>query len=86
MDKNRQKLEDICKLLEIFIRGDNRSLEFAGQIGVVLDDFSADELLNDYRVSLAMYCPGGGEFLYDEEQMTSQLKTLKYELELRLKN
>ena len=83
--ENRKKLQDILNMIEIFMQRKDRSISFVNKIEVILDDFADEELFEQYRVALACYRPGGGEFLYDENQMESMLRTFKYEIEERLR-
>lgn len=57
-------------LLRRFIDGDDRSVEWAGEAGVAFESvFGEQEPYNSFVLALASYRPGGGEYLYDEEQM-----------------
>jgi len=66
-------------LLENFINGSDRSMAAAGKIEVALDDrFGDEEPFADLALALASYRPGGGEFLYDEEDIVKMaLPTLR---------
>ncbi|MGD2093244.1 MAG: hypothetical protein PVH61_44195 [Candidatus Aminicenantes bacterium] len=63
----------LCMLLETFINGENRSLNFAGEIeSAFAETFPDDERFEDLMYMLASYRPGGGEFLYNEEQLKKE--------------
>lgn len=64
------KVEKVCTLLKQFVEGTDRSLEFAGRLEVAIDEaFPDDDDLKDLVLALACYQPGGGPFLYNEEQI-----------------
>jgi hypothetical protein len=58
-----------------FIAGKDCSITNAQAIEVALDKlYGEDGLIQDTVTMLACYRAGGGEFLYDEEQMKRQLQ------------
>ena len=60
--------------IQRFIDGTDVSLESAGLIEVGLDDaFPDNDWISDKVLMLASYRPGGGESLYDEEQVRREL-------------
>lgn len=60
--------------IQRFIDGTDVSVESAGLIEVGLDDaFPDNDWISDKVLMLASYRPGGGESLYDEEQVRREL-------------
>jgi hypothetical protein len=59
----------VVSLLEAFVSGADRSLRLAEELEVALDAFPDDEELQDLSHDLALYRPGGGDYLYDERAM-----------------
>jgi hypothetical protein len=58
-----------------FIAGKDCSITNAQAIEVTLDElYAEDGLIQDTMLMLASYRAGGGESLYDEEQVKSQLQ------------
>lgn len=65
------------QLIERFSSGEDASVDAAKTIEVALDDaFCYDEQAQDVILSLACYRPGGGEFLYNEDEIRKQLTSL----------
>lgn len=61
-------------LLEQFCSRDDNSIQAANAIEVALDDaFPNDDQVQDVVLALASYRPGGGEFLYDEQEIKRRL-------------
>jgi hypothetical protein len=62
--------EDLCRKLELFIRGSDRSdrsLDLVGEIEDELRELYGDEEpYATVALALASYRPGGGDHLYDE--------------------
>lgn len=70
--------ESIHQLLETFISGRDRSLALANRIEVELDiAWPGNDDVQKVVEMLAAYRPGGGDFLFDEEQMTLALQQLR---------
>ncbi len=68
----------IAKMCDKFIFGIDRSKNFALQISARLDDYADDdEYLDETRVALSCYQPGGGEFLFNEKDMLRKVIALK---------
>jgi hypothetical protein len=66
-------LERVCRLLNSFVRGDDRSLPIAHELEAALDAaFPDDDECQELVLKLASYRPGGGEYLYDEEHIARQ--------------
>ncbi len=66
--------ETLRGLLEQFCSGHDNSIKAANAIEVALDDaFPNDGQVQDVVLALASYRPGGGEFLYDEQEIKMQL-------------
>lgn len=58
-----------------FIQGKDCSIANAQVIEVALDElYAEDGLIQDTVMMLASYRAGGGEYLYDEEQVKRQLQ------------
>lgn len=67
--------EIVIALIEKFISGEDYSISLSNAIEVAIDDaFPDDELMQDTVLMLASYRPGGGEYLYNEEQIKERLK------------
>ena len=74
---NNERWKILEQMLGSFISGSDRSTAMAGRIEVLLDkEFPDDEELQDFVTILAMYQPGGGEFLYDEVAMIDMCNNL----------
>ncbi len=70
--------ESIHQLLETFISGRDRSLALANRIEVELDRaWPGNDEVQRVVEMLAAYRPGGGDFLFNEEQITRALQQLK---------
>lgn len=75
------RLNKLTELLRRFLDGGDRSQEFVrGEIGGFLDNafpsgegFPNADLYEELEVAVACYRPGGGQFMYDEEQMVAIL-------------
>ena len=69
----------IEELVQQFVSGADTSIGAANEIEVALDDgFSEDEYVQRTVEMLAMYRPGGGEFLFDAAAITERLiETMK---------
>jgi hypothetical protein len=67
-------------MIERFVSGIDCSLDAANKIEVALDDsFPDDDYVQQTIEMLAMYRPGGGDFLFDTTTMTQRLiDTIKY--------
>lgn len=67
-------------LIERFTTGQDISIGIANEIEVALDNgFADDKHIQDTVEMLALYRPGGGEFLLDEIALTQRLiKTSAY--------
>jgi hypothetical protein len=67
--------EYLNRLIEKFISGVDVSIACANEIESCLDHyFEGDDEIADLIEILALYRPGGGEFLYDEKYVTEKLK------------
>jgi hypothetical protein len=66
-------------LIEKFTSGEDTSIASANAIEVAIDDaFPDDQAMQDTVLMLASYRPGGGPYLYVEQEIKHQLeKTLK---------
>jgi hypothetical protein len=65
----------IATLVAKFIDGEDVSIASANAIEVALDEaFPDDELMQDTVLMLASYRPGGGDYLYGEQEVKRQLK------------
>lgn len=66
-------VSELCMLLEKFINGENQSINFAAEIETAFaETFPEDERFDDLMDILASYHPGGGELLYDENQLKKE--------------
>ena len=61
------------------------SLETANWLAVELDEaFPEDDEVQDFVTDLALYRPQGGEFLHDEEELLSKIRSfLNYIVSLK---
>ncbi len=83
MGPTRAQLLELRCLLELFLSGENQSLELAGRIEVGLDEtFPEDSWFQDLVHSLAFYRPDGGEYLYDASTIVPLLRMALNRLEL----
>ena len=70
----RARRVELIERIERFVDGSDVSLASAGLIEVGLDDaFPDNDWISEKVLMLASYRPGGGEFLYDEEQVRREL-------------
>jgi hypothetical protein len=67
-------------LIDKFVNGEDVSVNSAKAIEAALDDaFADDEKMQDIVQMLASYRPGGGSYLFDENQVSRELcKVLSY--------
>ena len=64
--------------MERFLSGQDLSMDAAGRLGVALDKaFPEDDRVQDLVLALAMYRPGGGEYLYNEEQICAAITDVR---------
>lgn len=81
MSSRAGEIDRLRGMLERFVRGEDFSINFAGEIGALFDEvFPEDERFVDTVLALASYQPGGGEFLYNREQVTRMLRRALDEL------
>jgi hypothetical protein len=67
---NQQKHRKLMLAIEKFIDGRDSSLQAANEIeGLLAELFAEDDRFEDTVLALASYRPGGGDYLYDEQQM-----------------
>ena len=67
--------KQITEQIKCFIQGTDCSIANAQAIEVALDDlFPEDQLIQDTVLILASYRAGGGDYLYNEEQVKRQLQ------------
>jgi hypothetical protein len=63
-------MRDVREMLTSFIQGPDRSIAAANQIECALaTQFPDDERFEDLVHDLALYRPGGGDFLLDEQRI-----------------
>jgi hypothetical protein len=73
--------EALIALIKKFTSGEDTSISSANAIEVKLDDaFPADEEIQDIVLMLASYRPGGGKYLYAEEEIKIQLEKVLQKL------
>ena len=73
-DPARVRRVELVERIERFIDGSDVSVESARLIEVGLDDaFPDNDWMSERVLMLASYRPGGGDGLYDEEQMRTEL-------------
>ena len=71
-------VSELASLLDSFVDGTDTSLLAANRLEVVLAEaFPDDDVVQDRVGDLALYRPGGGEFLLDEVAMRSRLGRLR---------
>jgi len=62
-------------MMEAFICGDDRSLNFVNRLEKVLrDSFRNEPIYEELAGALATYSPGGGQFLINEEELARELR------------
>ena len=67
--------KQLCVPLETFASGENRSLTTANEIeGQIATKFPSDHAIQDLAEAFAQYRPGGGDFLFSEEDMLPQVR------------
>jgi hypothetical protein len=67
--------DSLLELMERFASGKDRSTDLASEIEVGLEEIFGDrEPFADLSLALASYQPGGGEFLYGEQEMVALMK------------
>jgi hypothetical protein len=72
----------IINLIKSFTSRDDISVELANKIEVALErNLSENESAQDLVLMLASYRPGGGDYLYDEDQVIKKLEKLPDEIE-----
>jgi hypothetical protein len=70
----RARRVELVTRIERFVDGTDISVESAQFIEVGLDDaFPDNDWISERVLMLASYRPGGGDGLYDEEQMRAEL-------------
>ena len=73
----------IISKIDRFLSGADTSIASANEIEVALDAFPDDDYLQQTVEMLAMYRPGGGEYLFDTAAVDIRLReTRKYLLKL----
>jgi hypothetical protein len=73
-DPARVRRVELVERIERFIDGSDVSVESARLIEVGLDDaFPDNDWMSERVLMLASYRPGGGDSLYDEAQMRTEL-------------
>ncbi len=73
-------IAEIERLVQRFVSGADTSISVVHEIEAVLDDwFPDDDYVQETVEMLAMYRPGGGEFLFDKAEISQRLiQTLKH--------
>jgi hypothetical protein len=78
MSKIEVNLEALAALLQRFAAGEDQSRELVHAIDTLLTEafaggagFPDADVFEDLEVAVACYRPGGGQFMYDEEQMAA---------------
>jgi|tagenome__1003787_1003787.scaffolds.fasta_scaffold11010375_1 hypothetical protein len=67
--------EKLIERMECFVSGQDRSNAIASEIEVGLEQvFGEQQPFADLSLALASYQPGGGEYLYDEQQIVALIK------------
>jgi hypothetical protein len=68
------KARELERMLERFVGAEDRSMEIAGRIEVMLEELYDDlEPYSSLALALASYRPNGGEYLYDAEQIARMM-------------
>ena len=76
------KLAELNHRIRDFIDKKDISIKNAQEIDFLLGDLNIDnEIIDDLILMIALYVPGGGDFLLDEDQIINQLR--KVEIVLR---
>ena len=72
---------DIIENIDQFVHGGTADLELANLIEIEIDRlFPEDDYMQSVVVMLASYRPGGGDYLYDVEQISKALLRVKAKL------
>ena len=71
----------LTAMLRKFIDGEDRSKEFAAELEVAFEQvFDEEQPFDEFVGALARYRPGGGDLLYDEDQMAEKCRRILREL------
>jgi hypothetical protein len=75
---SKPSLDVLSELLYRFVKGGDQSQESVKEIDFLLtkqfpggEGFPNAALFEDLEIAVACYRPGGGQFMYDEKQMTT---------------
>ncbi len=61
--RNSSEVGKLIEMIELFINGDDRSIEIANSIEILLDElFPEVDAIQDIVTDFACYKPGGGEY------------------------
>lgn len=72
------KRDELIELIDQFVTRQDVSVKQANKIEVIIDDeFPEDDYMQDVVEILALYHPGGGDYLYDEEAVIAKLLQVK---------
>jgi hypothetical protein len=83
MSDSADDLDELRRLLRIFVNGVDRSIGLAGEIETRMRGlFPDDPRFEDFVDQLAQYQPGGGEFLYNDEQLLPSVRWVLAQLEV----
>ncbi|MCX5469326.1 hypothetical protein [Acinetobacter nematophilus] len=77
------KLTTLNDRIQNFIEKKDISIKNAQEIDFLLNNLGIDnEVIDDLILMIALYVPGGGDFLLDEDQIIIQLNKAKKILEI----
>ncbi|MBJ9951617.1 MULTISPECIES: hypothetical protein [unclassified Acinetobacter] len=77
------KLITLNDRIQNFIEKKDISIKNAQEIDFLLNNLGIDnEVIDDLILMIALYVPGGGDFLLDEDQIIIQLNKAKKVLEI----
>lgn len=65
----------LAELMEVFVSGRDRSMAHVDRIeGLLIERLQDSELFEELSPAVALYRPGGGEHLFDEEALASEFR------------
>lgn len=66
---------ELARMIKRFLSGEDRSLAHVNRMeGLLVDRFIDTPLYEELSPPLAMYRPGGGDHLYNEEELAGELR------------
>lgn len=69
-------MKQLIHILETYLSEQNWSIASAGELEGTLDEYSEIDGVQDLQDTLASYRPGGGDYLYDKDQLERNIISL----------